>query len=385
MSMGSGIVVQKYGGSSLSTPNKIKAVASFIEGSLRDDVRLLVVVSAMGHATNELLALAQEVSQDPPKRELDMLITCGERSSMALLAMTLSDLGVTAISLTGSQSGIITDNNHGGATIKAIRPARVLDALSTHRVVIIAGFQGVSTEKEITTLRRGGSDTTAVAMAFALKARACEIYTDVAGVMDGDPRIMKKAQLLKEVASVRMEAMALYGARVLAHDAARLAVELEVEVSLKETLKPEAGTEICTIQREPKKGAVLSITHLRAVVRLLLDEANLKTIGLSTDYFLCASMNEGQIFGYFSNDISQELRGACPTKRSLCLITVHLSLGQVAVSVLQEIKAIAARHQIPMLDIVVGHREIFIVVEDGLADHALLHLHQGLLIKEAVS
>src|SRR5580700_7478344 len=177
------IVVQKFGGSSVATPQKIKSVASFIKQKLGLAERICVVVSAMGHTTNELIKLAHAVNANPSKREMDMLISCGERSSMSLLAMALHDLEVSAISLTGSQSGIITDENHSGAKIVAIKPERVFQAFKTHQVVIVAGFQGMSRAREITTLKRGGSDTTAVAMAAALKAQCCEIYTDVPGVL----------------------------------------------------------------------------------------------------------------------------------------------------------------------------------------------------------
>lgn len=194
------IVVQKFGGSSLSTPEKVKDVAGFIKRRLQSAERICVVVSAMGHTTNELIRLAHAINKNPSKRELDMLISCGERSSMALMAMALHDQGITAISLTGSQSGIITDENHAGAEIKAIRPERVHQAFLEHQVVLIAGFQGMSRKKEITTLKRGGSDTTAVAMTAALNAQVCEIYTDVSGVMDIDPSVSPAAQIIAEMA-----------------------------------------------------------------------------------------------------------------------------------------------------------------------------------------
>src|SRR3989338_3126022 len=174
------IIVQKYGGSSLATPAHIRQVAELIAQRLKTGVQLCVVVSAMGKNTNELLALAHEISKNPIRRELDMLLSCGERASMALLAMALHELGVPSMSLTGSQSGIITDNIHSGAHIIEVRPSRVQEGLTQGKVVIIAGFQGVSQSKKITTLCRGGSDTTAVAMAAALDAETCEIYSDVA-------------------------------------------------------------------------------------------------------------------------------------------------------------------------------------------------------------
>ena len=181
------IVVQKYGGSSVADTGKLKQVAALIKQRRDEGFRLCVVVSAMGQTTNELLAKANDVSTTLPRRELDMLLSCGERASMALLAMALDDLGVPSISFTGSQSGIITNDQHSNARILEVRPYRVQDELEKDKVVIIAGYQGVSYKKEITTLGRGGSDTTAVAMAAALDAHACEIYSDVSGVFSADP------------------------------------------------------------------------------------------------------------------------------------------------------------------------------------------------------
>ncbi|HXW60748.1 MAG TPA: aspartate kinase, partial [Myxococcota bacterium] len=238
------IVVQKFGGSSVATPEKIREVALFIKERLTSVPRICVVVSAMGHTTNELLRLAHEVNSNPSKRELDMLISCGERTSMALLAMALHGQGISALSLTGSQSGIITDEEHSGAEIVAIRPERVHQAFALNQVVLIAGFQGMSRSKEITTLKRGGSDTTAVAMAAALGAKACEIYSDVCGVMDIDPRVIETAEILPEITLSEMSAMSLYGAKVMAYDAALLAEKLGIELLIAKTGDQKGGTSI---------------------------------------------------------------------------------------------------------------------------------------------
>lgn len=192
------LVVQKYGGSSLRSPKHIRAAASRIKTLKESGVDLVVVVSAMGHSTDHLMKLARRTVNRPPLRELDMLLTAGERVSMSLLAMALHDLGVSAISFTGSQSGIITNEEHTEAKIMEVRGNRIREELAKKKVVIIAGFQGVSYDKEITTLGRGGSDTTAVAIAASLSADRCEVLTDVDGLFSADPRIVSRARLLPQ-------------------------------------------------------------------------------------------------------------------------------------------------------------------------------------------
>jgi aspartate kinase len=209
------IIVQKYGGSSVADVEKIREVAARVKARKQEGHGLVVVVSAMGDTTDELLALARKVSRDPPRRELDMLLTCGERISMALLSMALQELGVPAISFTGSQSGIITNDAHAQARIVEVRPYRIQDELALGKVVIVAGYQGVSYKREVTTLGRGGSDTTAVALAAALGALACEIYSDVDGVFTADPRLVPDARKLEQLSYEEMQALASTGARVL--------------------------------------------------------------------------------------------------------------------------------------------------------------------------
>ena len=193
------LIVQKYGGTSVATPDHIKRVAQRIVSEKRDGHRVVVVVSAIGHTTDELIAMAHEVSQHPPEREMDMLLSVGERISIALLAMAIHDLGENAISFTGSQVGIITDNKHTEARILEVRANRLLQELDKGKIVIVAGFQGVSIDKEITTLGRGGSDTTAIALAAALKADRCEIMKDVDGIFVTEPKLIPEAKLNKEI------------------------------------------------------------------------------------------------------------------------------------------------------------------------------------------
>jgi aspartate kinase len=209
------IVVQKFGGSSVASLEKMRKVAERVAARRQTGQDLVVVVSAMGDTTDDLLALAKGLSADPPRRELDMLLSAGERISMALLSMALQELGVQAISFTGSQSGIITDESHSTARIIEVRPARIREELGRGRVVIVAGYQGVSRAREVTTLGRGGSDTTAVALAAALSAEACEIYSDVDGVWSADPRLVEDAHKLDQLGYGEMQELARSGAKVL--------------------------------------------------------------------------------------------------------------------------------------------------------------------------
>ena len=211
-----GLVVQKYGGSSVADGERIKRVAERIVATRRGGHDVCVVVSAMGDTTDELLDLAQQVSPLPPPRELDMLLTAGERISMALLAMAIANLGLEARSFTGSQAGVITDSTHGRARIIDVTPGRIRSALDDGAVAIVAGFQGVSQDtKEITTLGRGGSDTTAVALAAALRAEVCEIYTDVDGVFTADPRLVPRARQIERISYEEMLELAACGSKVL--------------------------------------------------------------------------------------------------------------------------------------------------------------------------
>src|SRR5215510_772840 len=218
-----GIVVQKYGGSSVADAEKIKLVAQRIARTKAAGKKVVVVVSAMGKTTNQLIEKARSISASPSRRELDMLLTCGEREAMSLLSMACAEEGLEAISFTGSQAGILTNDRHSGARIVEVRPFRVEDELDRGKVVIVAGFQGVSYKREITTLGRGGSDTTAVALAAALGAECCEICSDVDGVYSADPRIVGAAELLEAISHDQMLELAAHGANVLHAEAVEAA------------------------------------------------------------------------------------------------------------------------------------------------------------------
>jgi aspartate kinase len=236
------IVVQKYGGSSVADPARLEQVAERVAATVRAGKRVVVVVSAMGRTTDELMALARTISEAPPRRELDMLVSTGERISMALLAMALEKRGIEAISFTGSQSGILTNDRHSGARIIEVRPVRIEDELHRGKVVIVAGFQGMSYRREITTLGRGGSDTTAVALAAALGAEYCEICSDVDGVYSADPRIVPDARRLPNIGYEEMQELAEHGAKVLNAQAVEWARKERIVIYARNTASPPGGS-----------------------------------------------------------------------------------------------------------------------------------------------
>lgn len=238
------IVVQKYGGSSVATVEKLRAVAKKIVDTSRQGFGVVAVVSAMGSSTDDLLALARQLNPDPSKRELDMLLSVGERTSMALLCIAIENLGERAISLTGSQCGIVTNDSHSNARIIDVRPFRVQDELARGNIVIVAGFQGTSYKREITTLGRGGSDTTAVALAAALGAEHCDIYSDVDGVYTANPRVVADAQRLDAISYEEMQELARLGARVLNAQAVEFARRRNIAIYAKSTFQDGSGTVI---------------------------------------------------------------------------------------------------------------------------------------------
>jgi aspartate kinase len=248
------LIVQKYGGTSVADPDRIRAVAENVAFTRRHGNDVVVVVSAMGKSTDNLIKLANDVSRTQPGREMDMLLTTGERVSMALLCMALADLGVDALSFTGSQVGIITDTAHTKAKILEVKGDRAREALAAGKVCVVAGFQGVSTSKEITTLGRGGSDTTAVALAAALGADACEIYTDVTGVFTADPRIVPQARKLQHVEFDEMLEMAGAGSKVLALRSVEFARNHNVPLHVRSSFTWEPGTWVTSQQRGSEPG-----------------------------------------------------------------------------------------------------------------------------------
>lgn len=260
------IVVQKYGGSSVSSLEKIETIAQRLVQKKRDGWSVVVVVSAMGNATDELLNLARRIVAQPPARELDMLLSTGERTTMALLSIAIQKFGASAISFTGSQSGIVTNDSHAHARIISVRPYRIQDELERGKIVIVAGYQGTSYKNEITTLGRGGSDMTAIALAGALGAEACEIYSDVDGVYTADPKVVLDARKIDAISASEMLDLAQHGAKVLHDEAIAYARRHDIALYAKATAKPESpGTLVrpdgwpdCALQDAAAKAIALS-------------------------------------------------------------------------------------------------------------------------------
>lgn len=254
------LVVQKFGGSSLANPERIAGVADRIVATVSSGHQVIAVVSAMGDTTDELAELASAVNPNPPKREMDMLLTAGERISMALTAMAIEARGIDAVSLTGSQAGILTDAAHGSAKIQEIKGTRIRESLDAGRVVIVAGFQGVDpASKEVTTLGRGGSDATAVALAAALEADVCEIYTDVDGVFTADPRLVPAARKLDQISFEEMLELSAAGANVLMTRSVEFGRRYNVPIHVRSSFHDGMGT---WVQEKTMEQAIISgIAH----------------------------------------------------------------------------------------------------------------------------
>jgi aspartate kinase len=255
------LIVQKFGGTSVDGPARIRAVAEHVVNTRRAGNDVVVVVSAMGKTTDDLIRLANELSPIPPAREMDMLVTAGERISMSLLCIAIDELGMTATSFTGSQAGILTDSAHGRAKILEIRADRLREGLAAGQIVVVAGFQGMSLDRNITTLGRGGSDTTAVALAAALGADACEIYTDVAGVFSADPRVVPNARRLPAVSYEEMLEMAATGGRVLALRSVEFARNHKVALHVRSSFTWEPGTWVREEDATMEQAIISAVTH----------------------------------------------------------------------------------------------------------------------------
>jgi aspartate kinase len=261
-----GIIVQKYGGSSVANIEMLKRVAGKIVETREEGHGVVVVISAMGNQTDELLNLAKQISARPSSRELDMLLSVGERIAMAILSMAINDLGYRAISFTGSQSGIITDTSHTRARIVEVRAERIIEELGRGKIVIVAGYQGVSRDREITTLGRGGSDTTSIALAAALGAERCEIYSDVDGIYTADPRMVEDAIRLDQISYDELLDLSKSGAVVMKSEAVEFARKHNIRISLKSTFRKGKGT---TVSRESSQ-AVRPVIGLSFDLSLIL-------------------------------------------------------------------------------------------------------------------
>jgi aspartate kinase len=331
------IVVQKYGGSSLADAESIKRVARRIAETRKDGNDVVVAVSAMGDTTDELLDLAQEVSPVPPPRELDMLMTAGERISMALVAMAISDLGYSARSFTGSQAGVITDSVHGKAKIIDVTPGRITEALGKGHIVIVAGFQGVSQDtKEITTLGRGGTDTTAVALAAALGADVCEIYTDVDGVFTADPRIVPSARKIGRITNEEMLELAASGSKVLHLRSVEYARRFDIPIHVRSSFSQKEGT-IVTDKSGPEGDSVeapiiAGVAHDRS-------EAKVTVVGVPDRTGMAALIFEAVTLAQINIDMIVQNVSATDTGLTDISFTLPKADGAAAVEALQGVQA----------------------------------------------
>ncbi|GAB3110105.1 aspartate kinase [Janibacter alkaliphilus] len=329
------LVVQKYGGSSLADAESIKRVARRIIETRKAGNDVCVVVSAMGDTTDELLDLAQEVSPLPPPREMDMLLTAGERMSMALVAMAIANLGHSVRSFTGSQAGVITDASHGRAKIIDVTPGRITEALGEGHVVIVAGFQGVSqTTKEITTLGRGGSDTTAVALAAALHADVCEIYTDVDGIFTADPRIVPSAHKVDRISHEEMLEMAASGAKILHLRCVEYARRFDMPIHVRSSFSPKEGTWVLTTTTEGdpvEEPIIAGVAHDRS-------EAKITVVGVPDEPGRAAQIFRTVADSEANIDMIVQNVSATETGLTDISFTLPKADGQAAVQALQRIR-----------------------------------------------
>ena len=324
-------MVQKYGGSSVANAELIKRVAERIVATRRDGNEVVVVVSAMGDTTDELRDLAEQVTPMPPARELDMLLTSGERISMALLAMAIASLGHDARSFTGSQAGIITDSAHGNAKIIDITPGRIRDALGKGRIAIVAGFQGVSQDtKDVTTLGRGASDTTAVALAAALGADRCEIYTDVDGVFTADPRIVPNARHLPTVSYEEMLELAASGAKVLHLRCVEYARRHGVAVVVRSSYSTKPGTTI-TGEGGMEQAIISGVAHDTS-------EAKVTVVGVPDKPGEAANIFDAMAGAEVNIDMIVQNVSAASTNLTDISFTVPHSDGPAALAALEKIR-----------------------------------------------
>jgi len=329
-----GLVVQKYGGSSVGDAERIKRVAERIVRARRGGNDVVVVVSAMGDTTDELMALAEQISPLPPGRELDMLLTAGERISMSLLAMAIKALGYEARSFTGSQAGVITTAAHGRARIIDVTPGRISDAVASGAVAIVAGFQGVSQDtKDITTLGRGGSDTTAVALAAALGADVCEIYTDVDGVFTADPRLVPRARRLEQVTYEEMLELAACGAKVLMLRCVEYARRYGIPVHVRSSFTDQPGTIV--------SGSIEELTVEQAIITGVAhdrSEAKITVVGVPDEPGEAAAIFQAVADAEINLDMIVQNISAGPQARTDISFTLPKGDGVTAMAALDRIR-----------------------------------------------
>ncbi|GAB3748220.1 aspartate kinase [Nocardiopsis nanhaiensis] len=329
------LIVQKYGGSSVADAEAIKRVAQRIVAQKKAGHDVVVVVSAMGDTTDELLDLAEQVSPMPPARELDMLVTAGERMSMALVAMAIENLGYEARSFTGSQAGVITTSLHGNAKIIDVTPGRIQEAVGEGAICIVAGFQGVSQDtKDITSLGRGGSDTTAVALAGALNADACEIYSDVDGVFTADPRVVPSAQRIPQLSYEEMLEMAASGTKILHLRCVEYARQYNIPLHVRSSFSQKPGTWIVSEVEESEgmeQPIISGVSHDRS-------EAKITVVGVPDKVGEAATVFKALADAEINIDMIVQNVSAVSTSRTDISFTVPKDFGKEAVSALKKVQ-----------------------------------------------
>ncbi|MHA5054217.1 aspartate kinase [Streptomyces sp. SD15] len=339
-----GLVVQKYGGSSVADAEGIKRVAKRIVEAKKNGHQVVVVVSAMGDTTDELIDLAEQVSPMPSGREFDMLLTAGERISMALLAMAIKNLGHSAQSFTGSQAGVITDSVHNKARIIDVTPGRIRTALDEGNIAIVAGFQGVSQDKkDITTLGRGGSDTTAVALAAALDAEVCEIYTDVDGVFTADPRVVKKARKIDWIAFEDMLELAASGSKVLLHRCVEYARRYNIPIHVRSSFSGLQGTWVSStplVQKTQQQGDQKVEQAIISGVAHDTSEAKITVVGVPDKPGEAASIFRAIADAAINIDMIVQNVSAATTGLTDISFTLPKTDGRKAIDALEKAKAV---------------------------------------------
>lgn len=383
------LIVQKYGGMCLATPEKVRQVADDIVQLKKQGHKVVVVVSAMGKTTDELIKLAYQVSKTPARRELDMLLTTGERISMSLLSMALLDRKCPSVSFTGSQAGILTDASHSQAKITAVRPFRIQKELEQDKVIILAGFQGVSAEtKEITTLGRGGSDTSAVAIAARLGADRCEILKELDAVCSADPRIVPNALTLKKISFSHLQEMCFWGAKVLHYRSTELAAQFQVPIVIKK-IQTEVETMIVQDETLLEQNRVLAINSHQRIERIECPTkdiaASLKTLGdalmksaLPWPQILNAGHANGKAVLYVTSDgeALDQMSKICPwPHKSYSTVTLTCQ-GLIQSDLLSSILESIANLKIELVDVFVTPMSISLVLPQDQRESVIRALHE---------
>ncbi len=372
------LVVQKYGGATLATPEKMKQVAARICELKNSGTNIVAVVSAMGQTTNQLIELAHQVSSNPSLRELDMLLSVGERTSMALLTMALNDLNCAAISFTGSQAGILTDESHINANIIDVKAFRVSEALEKNKVVILAGFQGVSPiTKEITTLGRGGSDTTAVAMAAYLKADHCEILKDVDSIFTADPKAVTKAKPIRHLNFDQLLEMTSWGAKVLHYKSVELAKNKNVKLYVGPAAHQNSeGTWIDSNYRQPLNRPLAVNSHSKVLEIKMSEELFLKDLVQNQIGFpqILKKYRDGFFIAGPTETLNAIEKKYSLDNQNLCSVSLTMTT-KMTTEIKDKIEQIFNDQQIAILDFIQTHLSLNLLISIDDREKAILALH----------